>query len=417
MAGTARDGGKSNENCGEERGNMAGKDQGRTKRYGVSKIAAALVALLLLGVMASSALADGDPFSAFDALISSTTTTSSTSADTTGASSTSSDPTSTDVTTDEATTTDAATTIDAATTDAATTTAAATTTDAATTTEAATTTAPATTTTAAPSGPAVPYIVSFADGVSDDQQRAEIIAAGGTPGDATPVLAMYALTFPTGADAAGVAALRANSNVLSIDADLPRDTGGAPDDAQSPRQWSLPRISWDQVYGTVNPAGSATVAILDTGIDASPPDLQGAVVPGKNIITNSGDGMSDPNGHGTAMAGIVAANTNNGIGIAGVGYAGVKVMPVTVLDSQGLGSDSDVINGVVYAVGHGANVILMSFSNPGYSASLQKAVDYAWAHGVVLVAATGNDGNATVNYPAGDRGVLGVGSTDSNDLV
>src|SRR5437879_5937167 len=80
------------------------------------------------------------------------------------------------------------------------------------------------------------------------------------------------------------------------------------------------------------------------------------------------------------------------------------------------GGDSDVINGVVYAVQHGADVILMSFSNPGFSSSLQTAVDYAWAHGVVLVAATGNDGSSTVNYPAGDRGVLGVASTDSNDL-
>ena len=169
---------------------------------------------------------------------------------------------------------------------------------------------------------------------------------------------------------------------------------------------------WDQVYGTVNPAGSATVAILDTGVDASHPDLAGAVVPGKNIITNSGDGTADPNGHGTAMAGIVAASTNNGIGIAGVGYAGVKVMPVTVLDADGTGTDSDVINGIVYARRHGANVILMSFSNPGYSTSLQKAVDYAWSHNVVLVAATGNDGSTTVNYPAGDRSVVGVASTD-----
>ena len=92
-------------------------------------------------------------------------------------------------------------------------------------------------------------------------------------------------------------------------------------------------------------------------------------------------------------------------------------MPVTVLDENGLGSDSDVINGVVYATQHGANVILMAFSNPGYSTSLQKAVDYAWAHGVVLVAATGNDGTSTVNYPAGDRSVVGVSSTNLSDSL
>src|SRR5204862_8081193 len=118
---------------------------------------------------------------------------------------------------------------------------------------------------------------------------------------------------------------------------------------QYPQQWSLPRVGWDRVYGSINPGGSATVAVLDTGVDASHADLAGKVVAGTNAITGSGDGESDPNGHGTAMAGIVAAATNNGTGIAGVGYAGVKVMPVTVLNSQGPGLDSDVIGGVVYA--------------------------------------------------------------------
>ena len=92
-------------------------------------------------------------------------------------------------------------------------------------------------------------------------------------------------------------------------------------------------------------------------------------------------------------------------------------MPVTVLDSDGLGQDSDIIAGVVWAVDHGADVINMSFSNPGYSASLQAAIDYAWAHNVVVVAATGNDGSSTVTFPAGDRGVIGVSNTDQNDAL
>src|SRR5919205_129550 len=77
--------------------------------------------------------------------------------------------------------------------------------------------------------------------------------------------------------------------------------------------------------------------------------------------------------------------------------------------------DSDVINGVVYAVDHGADVILMSFSNPGFSQSLQDAIDYAWDHNVVVVAATGNDGSSTPQFPAGDRGVIGFSNTDSYD--
>src|SRR4029079_9569366 len=87
-----------------------------------------------------------------------------------------------------------------------------------------------------------------------------------------------------------------------------------------------------------------------------------------------------------------------------------------VLDSSGLGLDSDVINGVVYATQHGANVILMSFSNPGFSPALRSAINYAWSHGVVLVAATGNDTSSTVNYPAGDKGVVGVASTEIGDI-
>jgi hypothetical protein len=90
-------------------------------------------------------------------------------------------------------------------------------------------------------------------------------------------------------------------------------------------------------------------------------------------------------------------------------------MPVTVLGADGTGQDSDIIAGVVFAADHGADVILMSFSNPGFSASLQAAIDWAWSQGVVLVAATGNDGSSTPNYPAGDRGVIGVGNTDVND--
>src|SRR4029077_13945231 len=96
--------------------------------------------------------------------------------------------------------------------------------------------------------------------------------------------------------------------------------------------------------------------------------------------------------------------------------SGVKVMPVTVLGADGTGLDSDVISGVVWATQHGADVILMSFSNPGYSPALQSAINWAWGQGVVLVAAVGNVGSSRVTSPAGDKGVIGVGSTGIGDL-
>ena len=173
----------------------------------------------------------------------------------------------------------------------------------------------------------------------------------------------------------------------------------------------LPKIGWDQAYGTIAPAGSATIAVLDTGVD---PVDDITLVGGYSAI---GGDTSDGNGHGTWVASIAAANVDNGVGIAGVGYAGVSVMPVKVLSADGTGQDSDIIAGLVWAADHDADVILMAFSNPGYSQALQDAIDYAWARGAVPVAAAGNDGMAAPTYPAGDAKVVGVAATDSTDAL
>ncbi len=133
-------------------------------------------------------------------------------------------------------------------------------------------------------------------------------------------------------------------------------------------QWALERIGWTDVFGNVSPAGSAVVALLDTGVDASHARSRRPARRRHLDRSTAPPATTDPNGHGTWMAGIIAAATDNGTGIAGVGYAGVRVMPVTVLGADGLGQDSDIIEGVVWAVQHGADVINMSFSNPGYSA-------------------------------------------------
>src|SRR5207249_3748879 len=195
-----------------------------------------------------------------------------------------------------------------------------------------------------------------------------------------------------------------------------RQSQAFPTDPLYPNQWALAKIGWDQVFGAVTPTGSAVVAVLDTGVDAQHPDLAGNVIPGTSILDGS-SGTTDPSGHGTWVAGIAAAQTNTLEGIAGVAYAGVRIMPVTVLDANGLGQDSDVIAGVIWAADHGAGVIVMAFSNPGFSQNLQDALDYAWSKNVVLCAATGNDAVSPPTFPAGDRGVMGVSGTDPNDAL
>ena len=263
--------------------------------------------------------------------------------------------------------------------------------------------------TAPPARQGSAYIVTFAAGAD---QAASLAAVGATADSSIPQLRMAAVALTVDQ----VTALSGDPAVIRIDVDRTRAAEAVPSDTGFGDQWSLPTIGWDSVYGSLTPTGSATVALLDTGVDGSHTDLDGNLVAGTSILDGS-NGLTDANGHGTAMAGIVAAETDNGEGVAGIGFAGVRVMPVTVLGADGTGQDSDIISGVVWAADHGADVVLMAFSNYGYSPALQAAIDYAWSRGAVLVAATGNDGSTAASFPAGDRGVIGVASTTSSDTV
>src|SRR5437867_1799990 len=262
----------------------------------------------------------------------------------------------------------------------------------------------------------VRLLIKTAKGLSLEQGQAVVTRHGGTSKGSIPKLDLQVLEVPAYAADAIVKNLKGDAAVLRVEQDLTRKWQGAPSDANYASQWALPKIAWDQVYGTVSPQFLTHVAILDTGVDATHPDLIGSIGP-STLILPGADPLKDNNGHGTWLAGIVAARTNNLQGIAGVGYDYVRVMPVKVLDDDGLGQDSDIIAGVVWAADNGASVILMAFSNPGFSQSLQDAIDYAWDRNVVLVAAAGNDGSNAASFPAGDKGVIGVSATDQNDVL
>ena len=258
------------------------------------------------------------------------------------------------------------------------------------------------------------YVVTFASDLTGAVRQGILADAGADVVETIPALRMAFVRVPAGSTV--VAALNGDPGVLRVERDRVRSVDATTDDPAYEDQWSLPRIGWNDVFGTIQPTGTSVVAVLDTGVDAGHADLGGRLVAGTSTLPG-GDPTVDPNGHGTAMAGIIAASTDNAEGIAGIGFAGVRVMPVTVLDAEGLGQDSDIIEGIVWAVDHGADVLNLSFSNPGYSAALQAAIDYAWDHDVVVVAATGNDGSSAPTYPAGDRGVVGVSNTNRDDQL
>ena len=276
--------------------------------------------------------------------------------------------------------------------------------------------APTPTPSGTPTSGNISFIVRLVAGLSPNAQQQVIARNGGVEISSVPVLRMHFIDIPSASVDEVTQRYQSDKQVLSIERDKVRQTEGMPSDPSYPDQWALPKIGWDSVFGSVTPGGSSVIAILDTGIDASHPDLGGLVLPGYSAFPGS-DAQTDPNGHGTEMAGSAAALTDNGAGVAGVAYAGVSLLPVQVLGADGTGQDSDIISGIVWATDNGANVILMAFSNPGYSPALQAALDYAWDNGVVLVAAAGNDGSGTVTYPAGDRGVIGISATDSNDAL
>ena len=264
-------------------------------------------------------------------------------------------------------------------------------------------------------------IIKLVDGLSAEEQAAVIARNGGVEVSSIPALRLHIVELPQDKLSEMLIKYKSDPQVQRAEENKKRKVekykgNGTPNDHLYLYQWSLQKIGWDNIYSSVVPLGSATVAILDTGVDALHPDLNENIVAGTSIIDGS-DGMSDPDGHGTWLAGIVAAKTNNKTGVAGVGFSGVRIMPVTVLGPDGIGQDSDIIAGILHAVEHGANVILMGFSNPDFSEHLHEAIEYAWSQNVVLVAATGNDALTSPTFPAGDRGVIGVSATDSFDTL
>ena len=191
-------------------------------------------------------------------------------------------------------------------------------------------------------------LVKLVAGLSTDQQAAVIARNGGVEVSAIAALNLHVIQVTEVQFATVLASYQADPQVVRAEVNKTRQSGPVPVDPLYPMQWALPQIGWDQAFGAVVALGTATIAVLDTGIDASHPDLAGIVIPGTSILDGS-DGRTDPIGHGTWVAGIAAALTDpmSTQGIAGVGYAGVRLMPVTVLDAQGLGQDSDVIAGVL----------------------------------------------------------------------
>jgi hypothetical protein len=178
------------------------------------------------------------------------------------------------------------------------------------------------------------------------------------------------------------------------------------------KQSYLDRIHIDAAWAAagVNPS-SVIVAVVDTGVDLTHPDLAGKLTDGINLV-NPGSKPLDDNGHGTNVAGIIAASLNNDKGIAGIA-PNAKIMPIKALESDGTGGESKLGQGVRYAVDHGAQIVVLSLGLNKSSNELSATVQYAEDHNVLLVAASGNEGTS-IKYPAAYPTVLAVGGVNAD---
>lgn len=185
-----------------------------------------------------------------------------------------------------------------------------------------------------------------------------------------------------------------------------RDAAVDPLLAQQPY---LPQIGWTAPAGPRRPL----VAVLDTGVDGSTPDLRGRLAPGARSFVD-GRPLVDRSGHGTHVAGLIAAATRNGIGIAGV--ANARLLVVKIANAQGQATTATLVRGLRYAVERRARIVNVSFGGSGFSRLEQQAILEATRAGVLVVAAAGNSGRSgnPREFPGAYRHVLTVGATRSD---
>lgn len=235
------------------------------------------------------------------------------------------------------------------------------------------------------------------------------VGAGGNNG--VTASTVHILMVPVETTAASVDAgeqeLEGNAATSSFEAFVPNDP-------YMDRQWALAHIQIGELWRTTTGGSEIVVAVLDTGIDRGHEDLDGKVVAEANFTSSLVAG--DVYGHGTHVAGIIAAYSDNGLGVVGIAPES-WLLNVKVADDNGRCEASAVAQGIVWAVDNGARVINVSIELREPSPELEEAVNYAWNQGAIIIAAAGNEGSQLPVYPAYYEHCIAVAATEQNDTL
>ena len=204
-----------------------------------------------------------------------------------------------------------------------------------------------------------------------------------------------------------------NPQVERVEVDSPLAATWVPPDPLWSYQWEQRQVRVQRAWNMERGSWQTVVAVVDTGVQLTHPDLTKRLVDGYDFIHHDRR-PGDDNGHGTAVAGIIAATTNS-IGISGM-CAHCRIMPVKALDANGIGYWTVAAKAIIWAADHGADVINLSFGGPSGGSTLGDAISYARSKGAVVVAAAGNFGSQAQFFPAAYAGVISVAATDPLDI-
>lgn len=236
---------------------------------------------------------------------------------------------------------------------------------------------------------------------------ASVVTGGNNAVTASTVHILMVPAEPTAATSVDVAEQEPEGDAATLLSEVV-----APNDPYMDRQWALTNIQIGELWRITTGGSEIVVAVLDTGIDKSHEDLNGKVVAEANFTSSPIAG--DVYGHGTHVAGIIAAYSDNGLGVVGVAPQS-QLLNVKVADDDGRCEASAVAQGIIWAVDNGAVVINVSIELRGPSAELEAAVNYAWNNGAIVIAAAGNEGSQMPVYPAYYEHAIAVAATEQDD--
>lgn len=255
------------------------------------------------------------------------------------------------------------------------------------------------------------WVIHFDDNTPESEKQEYVQRIGGTILERIDQLEVFVVRVP----ASFGAAFTFDSDVALIEQDflVSAHFGIPPNDPMYDEQWALPHIQAETAWKEMGTLKPVTVAVIDTGVCMDHEDLVGRVLDNGYDFVDDDDDPEDVFGHGCSVAGIIAGNIDNGIGISGFA-PNSSILPIRVLGSNGSGSMADVAKGIVYAADNGADIINLSLGSMIGSQVEKDAIDYAVGKGVLVIASAGNSGGALPGYPARYDNVVAVGAIDSN---